>query len=251
VGPLLVAIGGIAAAVEPTAGTDGGSGLGDLGAVLPLVGNGDALVGWLDDAALAILPGTVEPLAGIVATTADPAAAAATLRQVRAIVELLAPPGTTLSESTIAGSTVTTLAVADPVAVARLLAAATGGAVPEALLESSAGSPAAISWTLAGDLFVMAGSTEFIAGVLAVDEAGSLAASAGYRDAIARVGAANAAAGYLDPRALLELIVPTLPADARTSYERDLAPFAEVLGAVAWSSLAEEPMRVRFALTLR
>ena len=38
---------------------------------------------------------------------------------------------------------------------------------------------------------------------------------------------------------------------AKASYERDLAPFGDVLGAVAWASLAEEPMRVRFALTLR
>lgn len=250
-GPLLVALGGIAAAAESTTGTDADAGLKGLGALLPLLGRGDALVGWVDDAALVLLAGDDGPLGGVVASTDDPAAAAATLRQVRAIVELLAPAGTSLTESTIAGATVTTLSVADPVALARLLASATGGELPDALGEATAGTPAAITWTLAGDLLVIGSSTDFVAEVLAVDEAGSLASAAGYRDAIARVGAANAAAGYLDLRSLAGLLVPKLPADVRAGWERDLAPFADVLGAVAWASLAEEPMRVRFALTLR
>lgn len=250
-GPLLVALGGIAAAAEPSAGTDVADGLAGLAAILPLIGRGDALVGWLDDAALVVLDGEPAPRAGLVATTDDPAAAAATLRQLRALVELLAPAGTTVAESTVDGATVTTITVADPVAIARLIAAATGGALPDELAEASAGTPAAVSWTLVDDLLVVGSSDAFVAEVLGVGSTASLAASARYRDAVGRVGTGNDASGYLDLAALVRLVVPMLPADARASWERDVAPFADVLEAVAWASLADEPMRVRFALTIR
>lgn len=215
---------------------------------LGVVGNGEALIGWLGDAALVLLPGAEHPDGALLGLVEDEAAALATTRQLRALLTFAAGDGVAVDSEEYGDGTITTLTVEEP---ERLLDAIGGSTGSEGRWDRMAHGPVTLAWTVQGGLLVAASTPEVVRAILDTAEAESLAASSAYRVALERVGVANAGQGWLDLPALVRLVLPRLDAADRAAYDRDLAPFIDRLGGAAGAARSGDPMRVHFTIPVR
>ena len=185
-----------------------------LEAALKPVGGLDGLLGWVDEAGVAVLPGTTQPLAGVVATASDATAAQNLSRSLRNLATL---GGLTPTDETHGGATITTLDVGS--------------------LLNGAGSMAggrSVSWTVSDGLVVVSTDKAFVEAVLDTSAGGSLADQAAFRSAVDRAGSSHRALVWADLDAVEALVVTRMDATERARFEHDvqpyLAPFDAVVG---------------------
>ncbi|HXI44868.1 MAG TPA: DUF3352 domain-containing protein [Candidatus Acidoferrales bacterium] len=202
-----------------------------LDSALALAGGPEALVGWIDDAAIVVLPdhtGSATPglTAGFVLVAHDDASAAAKATQLRSVLSLLAlSSGNAPVDETIEGVTVTTIDLGD---LGTLLNAA-GGAGG---LGSIGGLPiptdAHVKLTIAarGRLLLFGGDDAFARAVLGVDAGSTLADQSAYRHAVARGAEQNLGQVYLAGAALRDLAGRFIPPDQIDRWRTDLLPYA-------------------------
>ncbi|MGH2456054.1 MAG: DUF3352 domain-containing protein [Candidatus Limnocylindria bacterium] len=200
----------------------------------------EEFVSWVGDGAIVAGWDGTQPYLGLVLGTDDPQAAARRLDQLRALARLAElDPGRTITVTTedVGGTEVTSIRIG--------MGALTGefGPVDEVVLEYAVRDNGALVGV--GDGFVRPS--------LALDPDDSLAASARFRSAVERFGAAdNAGTFFVDLVALREGVVSALPAEALLGYRADLEPNLEPFDFMAGVSRVEGDALVsRFGLVLR
>lgn len=177
-----------------------------------------SLVSWIGDAALVAGDTNHEPYVGLIVTPTDVSNARAKLSQLRGLIQLAAGAGgkVSVSDADHGGTTITTIKV-------------------------SAG-PDTPAWATTyqyavTDSHVVIGSGEtFVARVLDMDAAHSLAGQARFSTGLSGVGgASNTGTTWLDLAGLRAAIEPLIPTEMQSAYrtkvEPWLAPFDYLIGA--------------------
>ncbi|HEX9045264.1 MAG TPA: DUF3352 domain-containing protein [Candidatus Limnocylindrales bacterium] len=261
VGPTLVAALAQASAfrsAEASGGTLGGRSSPAAG-MLGLLEGSDSFLGWMGDGAFVIRDDAGTPSAGVVAVATDPAAASTALGQLKALISFAGPSsGITFRDEPYGDGTITIADLGDGATLERLLSKAlpgrsgeSGGASAPARLLPIPSGHVEIAWTVQRGLLVAGAGDAFVKAILDTRAESSLATTPDYRTALDRAGASNAGQSFLDIPALTSLVAPSLTPAQRASYERDIKPFIDPLGGVASATLAGDPLRVRFVVTVK
>jgi hypothetical protein len=234
-GPLLAALAARNGATSPaTPGAGSASDLARLGALVALVG-GDALLGSVDQAALAITRQGSTIGGGIVLRTTDAAGTTARLDQLRTLLALAAP-GT--GETDYHGARILTIPVAG------LLGGGAGGlpfGAPGTIpgtggaLAPPAGLPAGLTLEVAAyQSYIVVGIGDaFVRAVIDTPVGSALADQTTYRTTMGLVGSTTFAQAYLDLPDLLALAEPRAATDRVEAFGRDLRPYLAPIAAVA------------------
>jgi hypothetical protein len=204
----------------------------NLGAVLGMLdglGGAGELVGWIDDAGIAVVGGPDTPSAGVVLLATDDAAAA---DRVGTLSNLLALAGfgggLEIRETTVAGVEVTTVVITD------LGALIPPGTLPDGV-EPPPGATIEFSIAAKGRAILVGVGEGFMTGLLNVQPGSSLADQAGYRQATLRGLASSRTSVYVGAPAALELLEGFLPAEVVAQWQSDILPYLEPLEAVSIS----------------
>lgn len=237
---------------------------GQVDAALALLGGADDLVGWIEEAGVAAIP-TADGVGGaLLVRGTDADATAARVAQVRNLLALAAA-GTdiTVRETEYGGATVTTVDLGD-------LGSLVGGLGNLGNLGDlgglgglgnlgNLGVPAdvrdvrlAFSIASRDDLVLIAVGNGVAERILDVQAASSLETSVGYQRAMDLAGSRNNLQIYLALDAVIAYAEGVASGDDLAAWNRDLAPYAEHLAGVAWSSTSSrEGNRARIVLTVK
>jgi hypothetical protein len=185
---------------------------------LAALGGEDAAIGWLGEAAIAVLPDGTGATAGalVAATGRDKAAAFA--RQIRNLLVLGGPSlGLSSRDENHNGTTITIL-------------------TPSAGQDGIAGAslPSELAFAVRDDL-VVAGTPAFVRAVLDTRADASLASIARFTGPLARVGSDSTSVGWVDLAAVRTRIEALVPAGTdRDRYVSDVAPYLQPLDVVVY-----------------
>lgn len=213
-------------------------------AMLEGFGGADELVGWVQDAGIAVMGGET-PSGGVLLVAADDAAAAnrvATLTNLLALAGL--GGGIEVRETTVAGVKVTTVVVTD-----------LGSLVPPGTLpggvEPPAGTPIEFSIAAKGRVIALSVGEGFMTGLLNVQPGASLADQAGYKRAAERSLAGSRTSVYAAVRGAVTLVEGFVPAEMLAQWESDVRPYLAPVEAVSISTTSEAAgSRSRFIITV-
>lgn len=187
---------------------------------LAAIGGVDALLGWSDDAALAVEVAAGVPGGGLAATVSDEAAAGRAIDQVRALLALAgAGSGITVREESYGGGELLVVELPADVELA-------ADAFPQLAVTAQDG------------IFVL-GTLDFVKRVVDTEAVGSLASSATYQRAISAAGGDGVSDVFVDVTALRLAIESMIPADERARYETEVQPF--LVPFEAFAAVAEAP----------
>ncbi len=267
---------------QVVAGTTGGpaaSAQAALGPSLALLGSLDAILGEVDQAALALLPSGTSVTAGLVLQVANADAASKRIDQFRSLAALAGLlGGAQITDQDFHGTRITTVPVG-PLLAASSARGAGGGtgpgmfpgmggilggaasprpsasAGPGASSRPSIGLPslpadARLSVAIRGSFLVVALDEAFVKAVLDTPAGGGLAEQPGYKAAISAAGSPNLAGVYANLAALGSLAPLDLPA-AEASRMATARPYLEAFGALAGSLTSGDGLlRGRLVITL-
>jgi hypothetical protein len=219
-GPALVALwSGLKAGIACD--TVAQSALDKVDVALAAVGGVESLAGWAGDTAIAVTRDGTAWGGGLAAITTDPAAAARTLGQLKALLALAGgAAGITYSEQPYASGTI---------GIVTLLATH-GVAIP----------PLAIS--AQGGVFAL-GTLDFVKAVIDTPAGGGLAAQASYAHAIDLAGGAGVMDTYVNITGLRAGLEALIPAADQARYATDIEPFLEPFDSLA--SVVKAPTGAR------
>jgi Protein of unknown function (DUF3352) len=240
-----------------------GTQVGQVDAALGALGGPEALVNWVGDAGIVIVPdgtpatgaapsaaggapvtGLPPVTGGILLLAADDATATARADQLRGLLVLAALGGSvTTHDRTIDGTRVT---IADLGDLSKLSQAIGGGVtVP-------AGTHAVISIAARGPMVMIGSGESFARRILDTAPGSSLADLASYRTAMGHGVESNVGQAYLSVGGLIGLVEPMLPEADRARFDADdkpyLAPFDSLL---VTDSLENGGVRVRLVVTVK
>jgi uncharacterized protein DUF3352 len=204
---------------------------GQLDAALGLAGGPEVIVGWIDDAAIVVLPdhtGSATPglTAGFVLVAHDEATAAAKVTQLRNVLGLLAlSSGNAPVDETVDGVTVTTIDLGE---LGSLLNAAggAGGIGDIGGLPIPTDTHLKLTIAARGRLLLFGGDDAFARAVLGVEAGSTLADQPAYRHALSRAAEQNLGQVYLAGAALRDLADRFIPSDQLDRWRTDLLPYA-------------------------
>jgi hypothetical protein len=191
---------------------------------LALVGGFDAAVGWWGDTAFVMSKNGDGTLGGgLVIQPRDAAAADRLLGTLRTFLSIAgANSGLVARDEDHNGTKIT---VVDFSSMPGMKAS-----------EIPAGYKAEFAWASNKDVTVVGYGRDFVASVLDAGPSSSLAADNRFKGLIGRVGAENIGSGFVDVRAIRELletlVKPQVPAADWTRYETDIKPYLEPLDAI-------------------
>jgi hypothetical protein len=236
-----------------TPGTTGPSGtpappLDQVTKALAALGGPDALVGWVDDAAVAVVPDGTGATGGLVLLGPDATTAAAKVAQLKSLITLAGLGGGQVQahDETVGGTTMTVVDLGD---LGALLNGATGGTGDT--LPIPAGTHLTIAFAAKGSA-VIAGGDAFVRATLNVQPGASLADSAPYKHAIGRAAAENLGELYVGTGSLLTLADTLIPEAARASFDTDTKPYLEPFDAIlVTTSLEHGGAHVRLVATVQ
>lgn len=179
---------------------------------LAALGGAEALVGWANDAAVAV---TVDGAAfggGLAAVVTDEAAAGRTLDQLQSLLALGGgAAGVTSREEAYGGGTLLVVTIPSDAA---------GAEVPE------------LAVTVQGGVFAL-GTIDFVKDVVDTTGATSLAGDEVYQRAISRAGGDGVANVFVDIAGIRAGVEAMLPAAEKSRYETEIKPFLEPFEAFA------------------
>lgn len=188
---------------------------------LAALGGAEGLVGWADDAALAV---TIDGPAfggGLAAVVADEAAAGRALDQIQSLLALGGgAAGVTSREEAYGGGTLLVVTIPSEAAGTEI------PGIPE------------IAVTVQGGVFAL-GTIDFVKDVVDTAGGGSLADDEAYRRAISLAGGDGVGNVFVDIAGILGGVEAMLPADEKAQYETEIKPFLEPFEAFA--AVAEAP----------
>lgn len=188
---------------------------------LAALGGAEGLVGWADDAALAV---TIDGPAfggGLAAVVADEAAAGRALDQIQSLLALGGgAAGVTSREEAYGGGTLLVVTIPSEAAGTEI------PGIPE------------IAVTVQGGVFAL-GTIDFVKDVVDTAGGGSLADDEVYRRAISLAGGDGVGNVFVDIAGILGGVEAMLPADEKAQYETEIKPFLEPFEAFA--AVAEAP----------
>ncbi|HSO29041.1 MAG TPA: hypothetical protein VLS28_04010 [Candidatus Sulfomarinibacteraceae bacterium] len=253
--------GGLAALRADPAGADA---FAQVEAALALLGGADALVGWIEEAGVAVFPVADGVGAALLIRGTDPAAAAARVAQVRNLLALAAT-GTdiTVRDTEHAGVTITTIDLGD---LGDLLGALGGldglGSVPGLPGDlggvGDLGLPGDVAdvrlkfaLTARDDLVVIALGDGVAERILDTDAVSSLATTAGYERAMALAGIRNNVQMYVALDAVIAFAEGLASGEDLETWNREIEPYAEHLASVAWSSTRSGTNHSRLVLIVK
>ena len=197
------------------------------------LGGTDELVGWIQDAGVAVIGGPAAPSGGILLVTADDASArnrVATLTNLLSFAGL--GGGIELRKSTVAGVEVTTVVITD------LGSLVPPGTLPDGV-EAPAGTPIEFSIAAKGRVILLGVGEPFMTGVLNVQPGASLADQAGYRTAVGRSLAGSRTSVYAAVRGAISLAEGLVPAEMLARWQSDIKPYLAPLDSVSISTTSE------------
>ncbi len=201
--------------------------------ILDGLGGTDELVGWIDDAGVAVVGGSGSPSGGILLVAADDAAAR---NRVATLSNLLSFAGLggalEVRKATVAGVEVTTVVITD------LGSLVPPGTLPDGV-EPPAGAPIEFSIAAKGRVILIGVGEAFMTGVLNVQPGASLADQAGYRTAAGRSLAGSRTSVYLAVRGAISLAEGLVPADMLARWESDIKPYVTPIDSVSISTTNE------------
>ncbi len=277
-GALLSALQSRQAAVA-TSGGPAASAQAALGPSLALLGGLDAILGEVDQAAVALVPNGSSVTAGLVLQVANADAAAQRIDQLRGIAALAGLlGGAQITDQDFHGTRITTVPVGPLLAASSARGAGGGGgpgmfpgmggipggapsprpsasAGPGASSRPSIGLPALpadarLSVAIRGSFVVVALDDAFVKAVLDTPAGGGLAGQPGYRAAVDAAGSPNLAGVYANLAALGGLAPLDLPA-AEAGRMASARPYLEAFGALAGSLTSGDGLlRGRLVITL-
>jgi hypothetical protein len=221
----------------------------NLGAALGMLdgmGGPGELVGWIEDAGVAVVGGPDTPSVGVLLLAIDDAAAASRVTTLNNLLALAGiGGGIEIRETTVAGVQVTTVVITD-----------LGALIPPGTLPGDVEPPAGgtVEFSIAAkDRAILVGIGEgFMTGLLNVQPGSSLADQAGYQHATRRGLASSRTSVYAGVPAALDLLEGFLPEEIRSQWESDILPYLEPLEAVSISISGDAAAsRSRFVVTVK
>jgi hypothetical protein len=208
-------------------------------AALVLLGGADNLVGWIEEAGIAVIP-TADGIGGaLLIRGTDAEAAAARVTQVRNLLALVAT-GTdiTVRETEHAGVIVTIVDLGD---LGSLLGGLGGlgdlGGLGELGIPDAVGE-VRLQFAIAvrDDLVLIAVGSGVAERILDVEASSSLQATTGYVRAMALAGTRSSFHAYVAADAAVTLAAGLATGDDLEAWNREVAPYVEHLAGIAWST---------------
>jgi hypothetical protein len=207
-----------------------------LGAPLGMLdgmGGAGELVGWIQDAGIAVVGSVDAPTGGVLLVATDETAArnrVATLTNLLSFAGL--GGGIEVREATIAGVTVTTIVISD------LSALVPPGTIPGDVEVPSDG-PIEFSIAAKGRVILLGVGEEFMTSVLGVQPGQTLADQASYDKAFERSLTNSRTSLYVDVRNVIDLAEGMIPAEELAQWESDIKPYVEPVQAVAATTFSD------------
>ena len=193
------------------------------------MGGAGELVGWVEDAGIAVINGPTTPTVGVLLVASDVEAAASRVASIRGLLAFAGlGEGIEVTETTVAGVPVTTVRISD---VGSLIPPEElpGGVPPDAVSE--------ISFSLAakGRVIYLGIGDQVMNALLSVEQGASLAAQAVYQQSTARALDGSRTSAYVDVRSIVDLAESLMPQDVRQPWEADVRPYVAPIRAVSFS----------------
>jgi Protein of unknown function (DUF3352) len=209
------------------------------------LGSPDELVGWIDDAGIAVSVHDDVPDAAVLLAATDEAAATLRVTSLKTLLTVFGlGDGVEVSESTVNGVAVTTVTIAD-----------VGSLVPSGSVPGVGDIPTSgpISFSLAaqGKVLIVAVGEGAMAAILNTSAGSSLADNAAFKHAIGRGLSDARATVYLGVGATIALAEGFMSADELATYQSDAAPYLEPLEAMLFQAASDEAgQRSRMVITV-
>jgi hypothetical protein len=221
-----------------------GEPLGQLDAALGILGGPDALVGWIEDVGIVVVPDGTALTGGVLLMAADEATATAKAAQIKSFLTLAGiGGGIDIHEMTINGTTVT---IADLGDLSTLLSQ-TGQNVT-----LPPGTRIVLSVAARGSAVMVGIGESFARRILETAAGTSLADQASYKAAIGRAFAQNLGQMYIGTGSLLPLVAAALPESERTRFTTEIQPYLAPLDAVVVTITSDASgSRVRLVATVK
>jgi hypothetical protein len=207
-----------------------------LGAPLGMLdglGGAGELVGWIEDAGIAVVNGPTTPTGGVLLVARDDDTAADRVATFNNLVALLGlGGGVEVRETTISGVVVTTVVITD-----------VGAIIPPGTLpgdvEIPTTGPIEFSIAAKGRVILLGVGEGFMTAVLSVQPGASLADQAVYRKAVERSLAGSRTSLYVAVRDVVGLVEGFIPDDMTGEWETDIRPYVAPIEALSISASSD------------
>jgi hypothetical protein len=221
--------------------------LGQLDAALGVLGGPQALIGWIDDAGIVVIPDGSSLTGGILAQAPDDATAAAKADQIRSFLTLAGLSGGISSRDIdINGTKVTIADLGDISSLLKQAGPAAGG------LTLPPGTHIVISVAARGSTVLIGGGESFARRILETAAGSSLADQASYKTALGLSFGSNSGQVYVAAAPLLAFADTAIPADTRAQFDTDIKPYVAPFDAFLETASSDPTgIRIRFVITVK
>jgi hypothetical protein len=189
------------------------------------MGGTSQLVGWIDDAGLAVSVNGETTDAALLVVAKDEAAASSRVAALGSLLSLTGGSGIQVKPSTVNGITVTTITITD------LGALVPAGSVPGLTVPASG--PISFSIAAKGKVVIVASSEQAMTTFLSVAAGGSLADDATFKLAGQRGLANSRTTIYVAAGAAIDLVQRFMAADELATFKSDVLPYLDPLTSVS------------------
>jgi hypothetical protein len=221
--------------------------LGQIDATLGILGGPQALIGWIDDAGVVVIPDGSSLTGGVLVQAADDATATAKADQIRSLLTLAGlSSGITTHDIDINGTKVTIADLGDISSLLQQAGQAAGG------LSVPPGTHIVISLAAHGSTVLIGAGESFARRILETAAGASLADQASYKTALGLSFASNSGQLYVAAAPLLAFADTAIPADARAGFDSDVKPYVTPFDAfIETTSFDPSGIRIRFVITVK
>lgn len=221
--------------------------LGQLDAALGVLGGPQALIGWIDDAGIVVIPDGSTLTGGILVQAPDDATASAKADQIRSFLTLAGlGGGISTRDIDINGTKVTIADLGDISTLLQQAGQAAGG------LTLPSGTHIVISVAARGSTVLIGGGESFARRILETAAGSSLADQASYKTALGLSFASNSGQLYVAAAPLLAFADTAIPADAKAGFDSDVKPYVAPFDAfIETASSDPSGIRIRFVITVK
>jgi len=221
--------------------------LGQLDATLGILGGPQALIGWIDDAGIVVIPDGSSLTGGLLVQAADEATATAKADQIRSLLTLAGlSSGITTRDIDINGTKVTIADLGDISSLLQQAGQAAGG------LTVPPGTHIVISLAAHGSTVLIGAGESFARRILETAAGSSLADQASYKTALGLSFSSNSGQLYIAAAPLLAFADTAIPADAKARFDSDVKPYIDPFDAVIETASSDPSgTRIRFVITVK
>jgi hypothetical protein len=224
-----------------------GESLGQVDTTLQALGGVGGLVGWIDDAGIAVVPDGSSVTGGVILLAPDETTASSKAQQLKGLLGIFAIGGKAqIRQETIAGVDVTVLDIVD---IGGLLGGVPGA--PSLPVPLPPGQPVSVAFASKADALLV-GPEAFVKRVLETQSGSTLAESAAYMHALKRAPAENLSQVYVGTAPLLALGEELLPDAEVVAFDSDIKPYVEPFDAILVTTTMDRGgVHVRLVATVK